>query len=144
MTEGKVEFHVRRPPEEVFAALADLEQAPRWVPDLVSVEKQTPGPVGVGTRYSEVVRMGEKVSEAELEVTEHDPPRVFAHRGQGGPARFTARFTLTPDGEGTRVAHAYTVQLSGFAKLLTPVVARWIRKNAETAAEGLRRSLEDG
>ena len=142
MAEGSIEFRVAVPPEQVFALLGDLTRAPEWVPDLVSVEKLGSGPVGVGTRYHEVVKMGSQTSEAELEVTDYDPPRLFAHKGRGGPSTFTGRFVLEPDGDGTRVTHEYTVKLSGFAKLMTPFVVGWVRKNTEAASANVRRVLE--
>lgn len=142
MAAGSMEIHVDRKPEDVFAYVSDLENAPQWVPDLVSVTKKTDGEIGVGTRYDEVVRMGKNEGEAQLEVTEYDPPRSFAHRGQGGPSRFTARFTFTPDGDGTRLKHDYTVQLSGFAKLMTPMITGWVRKNADAGMQKLKEALE--
>jgi carbon monoxide dehydrogenase subunit G len=142
MARGELEFHVRRPPADVFAVLADLGRATEWVPDLVSIEQTTPGEVGVGTRYREVVRLGGKTSEAELEVTEYDPPRVFAHDGRGGPSTFSATFTLEADGDGTRVTHAYAIELSGPMRIMGPMIKGWVRKNAETAHANLVRLLE--
>jgi len=57
---GTASLFVERSPEEVFAYVANLENAPDWVPDLVSVSKTSEGNVGVGTRYTEVVKMGER------------------------------------------------------------------------------------
>lgn len=142
MAQGTIEFRVDAPPEKVFALLGDLTRAPEWVPDLISVEKLGDGPVGVGTRYHEVVKMGSQTSEAELEVTDYDPPRLFAHKGRGGPSTFTGRFVMEPDGDGTRVTHEYTVQLSGFAKLMTPFITGWVRKNSEAAADNVRRLMD--
>lgn len=142
MARGSLVFSVARPPSAVFELLADLERAPEWVPDLVSVEKTTPGPVGVGTRYSEVVQMGKQTSTAELEVTEYERDRVFAHDGEGGPSRFSARFTLKPEGDGTRVTHEYTVRLRGLFKLMTPFIMGWVRKNSQAATVELKRLLE--
>ena len=139
--EGKVSFRVERPREEVFAYLADLEKAPEWVPDLVSVKKVTEGPVGVGTRYEEVVRTGSRMATAELEVTDHDPPRLFAHRGQGGPSHFTGRFELAQDGAGTLVTHHWSVRMSGVFKLMAPLASGWVRKNVDAGVENLRRRL---
>jgi len=140
--EGRVSFHVRRPVAEVFAYVSNLELAPEWVPDLVSVRKTSTGPLGVGTRYDEVVHMGGRMAEAQLEVTEYSPPRVFAHRGQGGPAHFSARFLFTPEEPGTLVTHEWEVRLSGMFRLMSPLASNWVRKNVEAGMENLRRRLE--
>ena len=55
---GTASLFVERSPEEVFAYVANLENAPDWVPDLVSVTKTSEGEIGVGIRYTEVVKMG--------------------------------------------------------------------------------------
>ena len=65
MPAGTIEIDIPRPIDEVFAYVGDLETAPQWVPDLVSMRKVTEGPVGVGTRYVEMVQMGKKQEEAQ-------------------------------------------------------------------------------
>jgi len=142
MSKGRIVFRVAQPPDIVFPYLSDLENAPEWVPDLVSVQKVTEGPIGVGTRYAEVVRMGSRMEKADLEVTEYAPDRVFAHSGRGGPSTFSARFELEPDDGGTRITHSYSVSMSGMFKLVAPLATNWIRKNTEAGVENLTRLLE--
>ncbi len=144
MIQGEVVFRVARPPAEAWTVLADLERAPEWVPDLIEVTKLTPGEVGVGTRYHEIVEMSGNRTEAELEVTTFDPPRTFAHAGQGGPASFSATFTLEPDEGGTKVTHAYTCQMKGMMKFMEPILRGWITKNSANASEALAGLIEGG
>jgi uncharacterized protein YndB with AHSA1/START domain len=143
MPAGTIEFTVPRPIEEVFAWVGNLQTAPQWVPDLISMRKVTEGPVGVGTRYVETVQMGSKQEEAQLRVTHYDPPRLFAHEGEGGPSRFTGRFVLTPTRDGTTVIHDYTVKMTGCFILLTPFVNRWVRKNTQNGIDNLRKLLTE-
>ena len=142
MAEGSASVRVNVPPDQVFPYVADLETAPEWVPDLVSMKKVSDGEVGVGTRYAEVVQMGKSTADAELEVTAYEPHRLFAHKGQGGPSRFTGRFVMEPDGDGTKVTHQYTVTMTGFYRVLSPFVRGWVRKNAEEGLENLKKTLE--
>jgi carbon monoxide dehydrogenase subunit G len=144
LSHGSIEFHVARPPAEVFPYVADLERAPEWVPDLISVEKLGDGPVRVGSRFRQEVRAAGRTGHAELEVTEYEPPRRFAHRGKGGPAEFKAEFTLEPDGEGTRVRHDFEVRMKGLFKLASGAVEGWVERNAETAVANLKRVIEEG
>jgi len=141
MPQGSLTFTVPKSPAEAFAYIADMEKAPEWVPDLVRVKQLTPGEVAVGTKFSETVMMGNKEMEGSMEVTEYDPPHAYAHDGEGGPARFTARFTFEPDGAGTHVVHDYTVTFSGAMKLMGPVLGSWVKKNSEKAIENLQRRL---
>jgi carbon monoxide dehydrogenase subunit G len=144
MPEGLLTFRVNKPPDEVFPYVGNLERAPEWVPDLISMHKVGDEPVGVGTCYEETVKMGGKTSEATLEVTEFDPPYTIAHKGRGGPASFTGRFVLRPDGHATIVTHEYTVAISGIAWLLSPIIGGWVRRNAEAGIKNLKRLIEDG
>ena len=49
MTTIKGSILIRRPVEEVFDYVADERNEPGYNPQLRSVEKTTPGPIGVGT-----------------------------------------------------------------------------------------------
>ena len=51
--------------ETVWEIITDLENAPTWVPDLLSVRKLDSGPMAVGSRYEQ--RM--KVQGREMMVT---------------------------------------------------------------------------
>ncbi|MFY0521668.1 hypothetical protein ACN28I_00080 [Archangium gephyra] len=51
-------------PERVFSALKDLDAASKWMPNLVGIEKLSPGKFGVGTKWRETRRMfGREASE---------------------------------------------------------------------------------
>jgi len=141
MPAGSVSLTVKRPLDEVFAYVADFERAPEWITDLVRVEKLTPGDVGVGTRFTQVVSLGGQELEGTMEVRAYEPPHVYAYEGEGGPTRFTARFTLTPEGESTLIRHDYEVVLGGGLALMAPVVSGWLKKNSETALENLSHHL---
>ena len=71
----------------MFAYLDDLGRHSEWQEQLVSAEKQGDGPTRVGTKSIERRRMGKREQTISYEVTEHDPPRVFAFHGINGPAR---------------------------------------------------------
>jgi carbon monoxide dehydrogenase subunit G len=142
MASGIFSIRLERPPTAVFPFVSNLERAPEWVPDLVSVTKQTPGDVGVGTRYSEVVRMGNNTGTGTLEIMEYEAPHSFMHKGESGPARFVARITLEPDGDGTLLTHEYTVRMKGLFRFLDPLIGGWVRRNTETSLKNLRRIID--
>jgi carbon monoxide dehydrogenase subunit G len=144
MPKGTLTVHIDRSPADVFAVVSDLPGSSAWVPDLVSVTQLGDGPVGVGTQYSEVVKMGDKEGEGHLVVTDFEPGRLFAHKGQGGPARFSCRFECHADGTGTRLVHHYTVSMGGMMKMMAPFLGSWVRKNSEAAMANLKRLLEEG
>ncbi len=146
MAGGEVVIEVERTPEEVWKVIADVERAPEWVPDMISARKLTEGEIGVGTRYHEVISMQGKESEAELEITRYEPHRVFAHEGEGGPAKFSATFTLEPtdSGQSTKLTHSWTLKMSGIMRMMEPMIRGLVQKNSEAATDNLKRLLEDG
>ena len=121
---GVVQIHVEAQRQAAFAYVADLENAPHWVLDLVSVTLETEWEPGFGTHYSETVQMDNRRKVAELEITECDPAHEFTHRDQGGPARFTSRFEFKPDNGGTLIVHHYTVDMTCLSILLSPLTNR--------------------
>jgi carbon monoxide dehydrogenase subunit G len=128
-------------PEEVFRFLTDLERAPEWVPELLSMERMSEGDLGVGSRYAQLARMVGRPTRTEIVVTEYDPPCRCAHEGGGESMRFAARFTVEKHPWGSRVRHDYEYTLSGAMMLLEPLIDPWLQKNAEAAIENVKRAL---
>ncbi len=102
----EVETHVDAPPERVWPLVSDVTRMPSMSPELQSVEWQggATGPA-VGAWFvghSKHPAIGEW--SAPSEVIEYEEPRVFAWAVGGGadPAAIW-RFTLEPDGDGTRL-----------------------------------------
>ena len=87
MTPIRESVEIARRPEDVFAYLDDYSRHTEWQTNLVSAHVDTEGPIKVGTRVTEVRRMGKREQPVSIEITEHDPPRSFAFRGTEGPIR---------------------------------------------------------
>jgi carbon monoxide dehydrogenase subunit G len=144
MPSGNLTVSIARSKEEVFALLAQLERMPEWVPDLVSVTQLGDGPVGVGTQYAEVVKMGDKTGEGHVSVTAFEPHRVLAYKGRGGPVSFTCHFECHAEGDGCRLEHEYTFAMGGMMKMMAPFLGGWMKKNSTAAMDNLKRLLESG
>ena len=78
-------IEIARAPEDVYAYIDDLATHGEWQQQITSVRVETDGPTRVGSRVVEKRRIGGREQEIAYEVTEHEPPRVFAFRGTGGP-----------------------------------------------------------
>ena len=121
---------IARPPEEVFALVADLERAPEWQGSLESVDV---------ARGVEVRRIAGQRREARFQVVRREPPRVLEIHSRSGPIEVRAAFTIDPAGTGCRVAIRLDLRLKGAARFLGGVV----RGRAQTEArEDLRRLKE--
>jgi len=128
--EAEHSITVDRPIEAVFAFLADAENDPRWRSAVLDIERVEGE--GAGARYRQGVKgpMGRRVA-ADFEITEYAPPRVIGFRGTAGPVRPEGRYELEPVGGGTRVRFSLSAQPRGFARLMTPGVARAMRSEVQ-------------
>ena len=140
---GVLQIHVQAQRQAAFAYVADLENAPHWVLDLVSVTLETKWEPGFGSHYTETVQMDNLRNVAELEITECDPPHEFTHRDQCGPARFTSRFAFKPDNGGMLIFYHYTMCMTCLSILQSPLTNRWVRKNTDAAMATLRTILNE-
>jgi uncharacterized protein YndB with AHSA1/START domain len=132
---------IRRPVEDVFAFLANLENIPKWNYAIVETRKLSEGPVGVGTTYHQV-RSIPRPSEESLEVTAYSPPRRLEVRGQLGPFPSHLTYILDPTVEGTRVTNVVELTLRGPGRLLEPVAVPRVHEAVATNLTKLKEILE--
>jgi polyketide cyclase/dehydrase/lipid transport protein len=142
----KATIEIARRPEDVFAYLDDLGRHGEWQAQIVSARKHGDGPTQVGTKSTEVRRMGRREQSMTYEVTEHDPPRASAFRGVDGPIRVVGRVTLDPvgDGSSSRVSLVLDFEGHGFGKLLVPLARSQARKQVPKDQQRLKERLESG
>ena len=103
---------IRRSPEQVFAVLDDVEQAPQWMPAIRRIDILTPGMrLGVGFKWRETRRVfGILRVKVVLVVTSHDPPRTWGLTYNDGKVQATATFELAATPSGTQVAFVEEVE----------------------------------
>jgi uncharacterized protein YndB with AHSA1/START domain len=141
----EIEFSidVERPIEEVFAYLSDPAKVPEWDPRVVSVEQETDGPLGVGTRLRETRRMAGRKLEQVVEVAEYEPPRLFSLRIVSGPLPLDGRNRLEAlDDMRTRVSFAGSGEPKGLARLAQPLVRRMVERQLRAHYGRIRERLE--
>jgi hypothetical protein len=108
-------------------------------------DKITQGPVGLGPRIREVVRLlplvrGEIISE----ITGYDPPRRLDYRFvafEKMDGELTYRFEST--GEGVRVIQRHTLRPRGtLLKLLSPLIGATFSRAIDHRLRGIKKALE--
>lgn len=99
-------------------------KAPHWLPK-IQAAAQSPGPFGKGTKVS--VTRGPMTTTFTVEESEA-PQRVRMGTVQG-KVTGTTTFVLKPQGEGTLVDHTLDLNFKGPMKLLSPLMARGLRKD---------------
>lgn len=140
------DFPIAAPPEVVFAALCDLAAVPRWQAAIERVDVEPPGALRAGQRISEARRFLGMRMIMSAEVAEVVPNRSFAARSVPGAAqRFESRYTLAPDGDGTRLSFRIRMESDRLAfRILLPLLRVLSRRDAQARFDLLRRLLESG
>lgn len=127
---------VNRPPAEVFAFLADGLNNPRWRSGVQSIELAEGAAGRVGAVYRQKLSgPGGRTIDGDYEITEAEQPGVLAFRVIAGPARPTGRYTLEPEGTGTRLTFALDLEPKGVMRLMSGT----IRKTMESEVGQLPR-----
>jgi uncharacterized protein YndB with AHSA1/START domain len=132
---------IDRPAREVFAFLADLENVPRWNYAIESTSKTSDGPVRVGTTYRQVRTLPSR-SEESLEVTELEPDRRLAVRGDLGPFAGTLTYVLEETDGRTRLVNTADLEARGVMRLAAPLAAGRVREAVAANLGELKRLLE--
>ncbi len=134
---------IRRPVEDVFAVVSDVEGWPRWNKTAREARQTSPGPVGLGTTFTLAGTLLGRAVEASHEVTAYEPQRVFAARTLSGPFLATGTYTFEPIAEGTRLTVVVEGEPAGVARLGGAMVTPVIRKQVETQQGHLKELLEN-
>ena len=134
---------VARPVQEVFAYVTDLDRLGEWQPNVVSVAKQTEGPMGQGMLLREVRRgpFGRNV-EAIVEVSAYEPNRRFDLRIVSGPLPINGSHEFHETDAGTRIDFVAQGQPGGALRLAEPLFARVLKRQFSGYYERLKAVLE--
>ena len=135
---------IRRPMEDVFAVLTDVEKTGLWFPGNVEEHWTSPPPHGVGSTRRAVVTMFGRRTENDGVATEYDPPHRAAMRGTTPNAPFDATLTFAPDGDGTRVEVTTAFHLRGWTRIVGPVVVTLYGWAWSRGLRTLKRMMESG
>jgi uncharacterized protein YndB with AHSA1/START domain len=131
-------FIIARPPEDVFAFMAAPENLAKWQTIKTHVTPVSDGPPRLGYRVREGNKVGPREWEQLVEFTEFEPGRALGVKVVEGPES-SGRWTLAPDGAGTRVHFVADMKAPA---LLAPLLKRIAARNFRGYHENLRRELE--
>lgn len=139
MFEIEVEGAFEQPSDQVFDYLADFRNELGWNPEVLSMEKTSPGPVGAGTTFSGKFK---KVGRIDSEIVSFERPAHFAvvDRARGMKGAFEFRFTPT-DG-GSQLSLHVRMEPLGALRLLQPILRPSMKRQFAQLPEQMRRGLE--
>jgi uncharacterized protein YndB with AHSA1/START domain len=116
---------IARRPEDVFSYMTDPSRLAEWQESLVSARAEGGGPPAVGSKITQVRRVGRGERTMTMEMTELNPPRSWGVRGIDGPIRAIVKGTVEPlDGGRSRATIELDFEGHGIGKLLLPLMVR--------------------
>ena len=108
---------INRPVADVFAFVADGENARQWRPSVLDMAHLSGE--GVGAVYRQGVKgPGGRRIAADYEVTAYEPNGRLAFQAIAGPVRPHGEYRFSSEAGGTRVDFSLEVILSGWKRLL--------------------------
>jgi len=135
---------IRRPIEDVFGVLTNVENTGKWFPGNVEEHWTSPLPHGVGsTRHAVATVLGRR-TENDAVATEFQPPHRAAMKGTSPNAPFLVVLTFARVGDGTRVEVTSEIRLRGAMRILGPVVTLVYGRACARGLAHLKELMEAG
>jgi uncharacterized membrane protein len=132
---------INRPASEVFAFVADGENAPRWRSGVLDIQRVSGQ--GVGAVYRQGVRgpAGRRIA-ADYEVTAYEPDRLLAFKTIAGPVRPTGEFRLQEADGATTLTLSLQADLRGVRRLVMSGMVQQTMDAEVAAIDNVKRLLE--
>jgi ribosome-associated toxin RatA of RatAB toxin-antitoxin module len=138
-TSDSREVVIEATPEEILDVIADVEATPTWSPQYQQSEVLERYPDGRPKQAKMTVKAAGITDEQVIEYTWTDDSVTWTLLSSSSMKAQDAGYTLTPDGEKTKVRFDMkidlTVPLPGF------IVKRTLKGGMETATDGLRKQV---
>lgn len=138
--------YIEKPPADIFRIVSDFG---RWVPmadsDVISMTKQTDGPIGVDTKWVESMKVPGSTIDVDVWITAIDPGRSIDVAFDNDAMRGTGTFTVAPSGDGTDLS----MTVDGTVKfwrgwLFYPMIRMDFPKRERNRLAAVKRLAESG
>jgi len=140
-----IDATIARPPDAVFARIADVERWPSWLiaSGIVSVTRAVAGPVGTGERLTVEQRAAGRAGTFDAVIRVATPPTRLALEGRdpdGVSIEIDA--TLAAVGPGTSLRWSIRIGLPFRYRIFESMARPQVERAAALDIESLRRQLE--
>jgi len=132
-----------RAPEDVFRFVADVRNAPKWVPGIKRIDVITDGPVGLGSKLREIRQVRQRTGSVEMEVTEFEPHERYGVSFMMGSYSASYQYRFLPEGTGTHAEFTCYVTANGLRRVLAPLIAMAMKRQDSGQMKMLKREIEN-
>jgi len=142
MVDVSASITIDRPVEDVFAYVTDVTNDPAWHKDILEATKTSEGPIGVGTVWHARFKPSMGISEGDMRVVSFEPNRLQVMKGDIGPMHPTVTYQLEPSNGGTKFTRHVQISVSGWMKIMSPMMGMMLPKQNKGFLANLKRVLE--
>ena len=141
---------IDRPVEAVFAYVAQgfFKNLKAWNPDLVELVPEGDQIVRKGARAREAQVIQGNRFDRTIEVTDFEPPKVFAIKSLGSTQQPTehavSRFSFSTDGSGARLEYRFELEWQGFMYQSIPWLPKFFINKALSKNLGTMKKVLEG
>jgi carbon monoxide dehydrogenase subunit G len=133
---------IKRPIEEVFAFVTDLNNSGTWQSGVLEARMTSPGPIAPGSRYVYTMQLFGRRVETTGEITAYEPPTKYGYKATSGPFPLAGGANLERVEGGTRVTWVAEAEPGGFFALAAPVIIRMAQRQIQGDLNNLKDILE--
>ena len=140
---AEVDIIIARSHVDVFNYLIDFEKNSTWQSGVQSATITLPGPIKVGSTYTQISRFLGKPIEFAFEVVEFEAEKRVRFKTTSGtfPVDIVRAVEAIP--EGTRVIAIIEGDSSGIFRLMEPIVRTMMRRQIRNDYQALKQLLEN-
>jgi len=142
MARAEVSTTIKRPVEDVWAVISNVENNPKWSSFALDAKQTSPGPLGVGTTARFVGKFLGRRMESESVITEFEPNRKYTWESKSGPFPLKGSTALEQIDGGTRVTGTIEAEPGGFFKLAEPLVVSMAKRSVQGDLDNLKDLME--
>jgi uncharacterized protein YndB with AHSA1/START domain len=138
-------IEIARPPEEVFAFLADARNDPRWCASVVACEQQAGDGPGPQARYLARHKPTpfHRVMPRSIEVVEYDAPRLLRWRQEDDNGVFHITYEVEAADQGARFTQSDRIEWKVPGPVGRLAERLFVRRHIGEQMEEVKRLLEE-
>ncbi len=137
------EMMINRPVETVFDFVADERNEPLYNSQMVSAEKISSGPIGVGTRFNAVVAGKGGNAGMVIKITAYKRPVMLSTFTHLSVMDINGTLTFNSVENGTRMEWFWEIKPRSIFKLITPFIKSTGERQEKRIWSGLKQYLEE-
>jgi uncharacterized protein YndB with AHSA1/START domain len=132
------------PVEEVWSFVSDPGNTPQWYQGTAEVRQKSEGPTNVGTTFEAVIQFGSRSLVTGARCLVLNPNKEVTWEFTSGlMKRSTDCWRMEPiDVKSTRLTRVFDMRVSGFWRLIQPIVARGTKRAHAAEIHNVKRCLE--